>query len=86
MLYSYENTLHIFWIFYIDLTSVCLQSKQIAMESNLTGFETQKVKKGSYLGAPKQIINTSPTATWKPLLGPVQHITTKIKGREVREY
>lgn len=56
------------------------------MESNLTGFQTQKVKKGSYLGAPKQIINTSPTATWELLLGSVQHITTKVKGREMREY
>lgn len=42
---------------------LCLQSQKIAMELNLIGFETQKVKKGSYLGAPKQIINTSPTAT-----------------------
>lgn len=45
------------------LTFICLQSQQIAMELNPIGFQMQKVKKGSYLGAPKQIINTSLTAT-----------------------
>lgn len=57
------NTAYSAYILNFVPISVCLQSKQIAMELNVTSFQTEKEKQWSYLGSPKQIINANPTAT-----------------------
>lgn len=69
-----RETLHSYSAYILNLVpiSACLQSKKIAMELNITSFQTEKEKQWSYLRSPKQIINANPTATREQLRRPVQ--------------
>lgn len=64
--------------------SVCLQPQQTAIQLNVTGFQTEKEKYGSYLGALKQIINAIKQPTQEKLLGPVQSTTQLPRQRTER--
>lgn len=49
--------------------SMCLQSQQTAIKLNITGFQSEKEKQWSYLGALKKIINAVKQPTQEKLLG-----------------
>lgn len=80
-LQSYENT---FYFLNSMPASVCLQPQQTAIQLNVTGFQTEKEKHGSYLGALKQIINAIKQPTQEKLLGPVQSTTQLPRQRTER--